>query len=92
MATDQNIIYLNLDSGVVKSCHHAVFDKAWYLQPTQPPAAQLLYDLGLEAETEPMTTSGPVQPIAPGTVTPIIVPWPPPLTQLLTKDFDTDKL
>jgi hypothetical protein len=27
-ATDQNIIYLNLDSGVVKSCHHAVFDEA----------------------------------------------------------------
>ncbi len=41
-ATDQNIIYLNLDSGIVKSCHHAVFDEAWYLQQTRPPAAQLL--------------------------------------------------
>jgi hypothetical protein len=91
-ATDQNIIYLDLDSGVVKSCHHAVFDEAWYLQPTQPPAAQLLYHLGLEAETEPMTNSGPVQPIPPGTVTPITVPWPPPPTQLLTKGFDNDKL
>jgi hypothetical protein len=69
-----------------------VFDKAWYLQPTRPPAAQLLYDLGLEAETEPMTDSGPVQPIPPGTVTPITVPWPPPPTQLLTKGFDNDKL
>jgi hypothetical protein len=41
-ATDQNIIYLDLDSGVVKSSHHAQFDKAWYLQPKRPPAAQLL--------------------------------------------------
>jgi hypothetical protein len=83
-ATDQNIIYLE-DSGIVKSCHHAVFDEAWYHQPTRPPAAQLLYDLGLEAETDPMTTSGPVQPTPPGTVTPITVPWPPPLTELLNK-------
>jgi hypothetical protein len=40
-ATDQNIIYLDLDSGIVKSCHHAVFDEVWYLQQTRPPAAQL---------------------------------------------------
>ena len=91
-ATDQNIIYLDLDSGVVKSCHHAVFDEAWYHQPTRPPAAQLLYDLGLEAETNPMTTLGPVQPTPPGTVTPITVPWPPPLTQLLPNGIDTIKL
>jgi hypothetical protein len=44
--THQNITYLDLDSGIVKSCHHAIFDEAWYLQPTHPPAAQLLYDLG----------------------------------------------
>jgi len=84
-ATDESIIYLDLDSGVVKSCHHAVFDEAWYLQPTQPPAAQLLYDLGLEAETEPMTTLGPVQTTPPGIVTPITVSWPPPLTELHNK-------
>jgi hypothetical protein len=48
-STDQNIIYLDLDSGLVKRSHHALFDEAWYLQPSQPPAAQLLYDLGLEA-------------------------------------------
>ncbi len=53
-ATDQNIIYLDLDSGVVKSSHHAQFDEAWYLQPTRPPAAQLLYDLGVLPETEPL--------------------------------------
>ncbi len=48
--TDQIITYLNLNSGIVKSCHHAIFDKAWYLQPTQPPAAQRFHDLGLEAK------------------------------------------
>ena len=49
-ATDHNIVYLDLDSGIVKHSHHATFDEAWYLQPAQPPAAQLLYDLGLEAD------------------------------------------
>ncbi len=56
--TDQNITYLDLNSGIVKSCRHAIFDEAWYLQPTQPPAAQLLYDLGLEAETEYISVVG----------------------------------
>jgi hypothetical protein len=32
-ATDQNITYLNLNSGIVKFCHHAIFDEAWYLHP-----------------------------------------------------------
>ncbi len=30
-ATDQNIVYLDLDSGVAKTSHHAQFDEAWYL-------------------------------------------------------------
>jgi hypothetical protein len=51
-ATDHNIIYLDLDSGLVKRSHHAQCDEAWYLQTTRPPAAQLLYDLGLEVEPE----------------------------------------
>ena len=51
---DQNIIYLDLDSGVVKSSHHAQFDEAWYLQPTCPPSAQLLYDLGVLPEPDPL--------------------------------------
>ncbi len=42
-ATDQNIVYLDLDTGVVKRSHHAQFDEVWYLQQTQPPVAQLLY-------------------------------------------------
>jgi hypothetical protein len=47
-STDQNIRYLDLNSGTTKSCHHATFDKAWYLQDNRPPAAQLLDQLGLE--------------------------------------------
>ena len=76
-ATDQNIMYLDLDSGIVTLCHHAVFDEAWYLQATRPPAAQLLYDLGLEAESDSMTVDGPLHPMPVGTISPISVTWPP---------------
>ncbi len=76
-ATDQNIIYLDLDSGMVKSCHHAVFDEAWYLQQTRLPAAQLLYNLGLEADSESTSVEGPLSPTPAGTITPVTVPWPP---------------
>jgi hypothetical protein len=48
-----------MDSGLVKSSHHAVFDEAWYMQPHRPPAAQLLYDLGLEPEDCMVSESGP---------------------------------
>jgi hypothetical protein len=82
-ATDQNIMYLNLDSGIVKSCHHAIFDEAWYLQPMQPPAAQLLYDLGLESETDFVLLDGPLHPTPPGTIEPLSAPWPPSLTSSL---------
>ncbi len=82
-ATDQNITYLDLDSGILKLCHHAIFDEAWYLQPTRPPTAQLLYDLGLEVDDKPMTMSGPLYPTPIGTITPILVAWPP----LPTKSF-----
>ena len=51
-ATDENVIYIDLNTGVVKTSHHATFDEAWYLQPTRPPAAQLLYDMGLEFEDD----------------------------------------
>ena len=39
-ASDHNIHYLDMDSGLVKSSHHAVFDEAWYMHPHRPPAAQ----------------------------------------------------
>ena len=51
-ATKKNIRYIDVNSGVTKACHHAVFDEAWYLQSTRPPAAQLLYDLGLVEEED----------------------------------------
>lgn len=49
-ATDENIRYIDVDTGVVKTSHHAVFDEAWYLQPSHPPMAQLLFDIGLEQD------------------------------------------
>jgi hypothetical protein len=49
-STDQNIHFLDLTSGVVKTSHHAQFDEAWYLQHECPPGPQLLYDLGLEVD------------------------------------------
>jgi hypothetical protein len=52
-STDQNILYLDLDMELVECSHHAQFDEAWYLQPHRLPTAQLLYDLGLEADDDP---------------------------------------
>jgi hypothetical protein len=76
-ATDANIIYLDTTTGIVKSCHRAVFDEAWYLQPTRPPAAQLLYDLGLKVEAKPatMADSHTTPPVS--SISPITVAWPP---------------
>jgi hypothetical protein len=58
-ASDHNIRYLDMESGLVKSSHHAVFNEAWYMQPHRPPAAQLLYDLGLEPEDCMVSEIGP---------------------------------
>ena len=69
-ATDNNIKYINLDSGLVKTSHHAQFDEAWYLQDSRPPAAQLLYDLGLKAEDD-----------APPVTQPDAAPYPPLVTK-----------
>lgn len=54
-ATDQNIVYLELNTGRVLTSHHATFDEAWYLFSKRPPAAQLLYDLGRMPEQEELT-------------------------------------
>lgn len=51
-ATDKNIRYIDLDTGIVKISHHAVYDEAWYLHSSRPPAAQLLYDLGILPEED----------------------------------------
>ena len=44
--TDSNVRYIDVNTGIVKTSHHAVFDECWFHQPWQPPAAQLLYELG----------------------------------------------
>ncbi len=75
-----NICYLDLNSSLVKRSHHATFDEAWYLQLSQPPAAQLLYDLGLEAETVAVSETGTDMepPLVPGFPPQSVpVPWPP---------------
>eukprot|EP00970_Alexandrium_tamarense_P010353 scaffold2093_cov141-Alexandrium_tamarense.AAC.6 len=56
-ATDANVIYLDLDTGVVKSSPSATFDEAWYTQSQRPPAAQFLYSLGLQDELPEVTLS-----------------------------------
>ncbi len=76
-ATNQNISYFDTSSSVVKSCHHSIFDEAWYLQPSHPPATQLLYDLGLEADSSFVNLDGPLHPTSIGMIAPITVPWPP---------------
>jgi hypothetical protein len=81
MATDQNIVYLDLDSGVVKASHTAQFDEAWYLQPSCPPAAQLLYDLGILLECDPPLGSLAESELVtldfqtPGLIEKILIPW-----------------
>jgi hypothetical protein len=83
-ATDQNIVYLDLDSGIVKQSHRAQLDKAWYLQDLRPLVAQLLYDLGVTDNAATYMASGVLYDESvvsdfclPGTIKQIQVPWPP---------------
>ena len=83
-ATDQNIIYLDLASGIMKRSHHAQFDEAWYLQDARPPAALLLYNLGVTDKIEVSSPLGLVNDdMAESDVSheeniaTISVPWPP---------------
>jgi hypothetical protein len=64
-ATDENIRYIDVDTRVVKSTHHAIFDEAWYHQPKRPPFAQMLYDVGLEPEIDPAVISNSADVFAP---------------------------
>jgi hypothetical protein len=62
----------------VKRSHHAQFDEAWYHQPSHPPAAQLLYDLGLETDNKSSDDD-----VAHNGIPPLPAPWPPlPLPKL----------
>ena len=83
-ATDQNIAYLDLDSGVIKRSHHAQFDEAWYLQDICPPVAQLLFDFGVTDDTDiyaalGLTDTDEVESdfCPTGTIDAVTVPWPP---------------
>jgi hypothetical protein len=62
-ATDQNIAYLDLNTGVVKQSHHAQFNEAWYLQMSRLPAAQLLYDIGIKPDPAFYSEAGIVAPL-----------------------------
>jgi hypothetical protein len=64
-AMSDNIRYIDVHSGVIKTSHHAVFDEAWYLQPQRPPAAQLLFDMGMELDDTHTTMTPTIIPIAP---------------------------
>jgi hypothetical protein len=50
------------------------------MQPTRPPAVQLLYDLGLESDFESVLVDGTPHPVS---VEPSRAPWPPPLPRSL---------
>ncbi len=73
-ATDQNMQYIDLTSGIIKTSHHTQFDKAWYLQPHRPPAANLLYNLGSEYNEDGDTDTLTAPPDAPDF---LAIPWPP---------------
>jgi hypothetical protein len=89
-------VYLDLDSGVVKRSHHAQFDEAWYLQDSRPPAAQLMFDLGVSDDAATYTASGVLYDESvisdfclPGTIKQVQVPWPPcaPSNSLTPKEW-----
>jgi hypothetical protein len=48
--TTKNAQYIDLTTGLVKTCGHTAFDEVWYCTQLRPPAVQLLYDLGLVLE------------------------------------------
>jgi hypothetical protein len=83
-ATDHNIVYLNLNSGIVKCSHHAQFNKAWYLQESCPPAAQLLYKKGLVPNMP--TDNDPDKDVAQATP---YAPWPPEVSHNALKAIRT---
>jgi hypothetical protein len=77
----------------VKTSHHAQFDEAWYLQPSCPPAAQLLYDLGILPEGNPPLEFAAKSKLVtsdfqtPGSIEKVLIPWPP----MKSVDKGTDK-
>ena len=64
--TMKNVRYVDLTTGLVKTCGHTTFDEAWHCSQVRPPAAQLLYDLGLALEERDLME----QPVNAGTARP----------------------
>ncbi len=56
-ATNQNVVYIDVNSSRVKSTHHAFFNKAWYMQESCSPRAQLLFDYGVVTQEDLTTLS-----------------------------------
>ena len=48
--TIKNVRHINSTTVLIKMYGHTTFDEAWYCAASRPPAAQLLYDLGLVVE------------------------------------------
>eukprot|EP00804_Cyclotella_cryptica_P009450 CCRYP_017763-RA/>CCRYP_017763-RA protein AED:0.37 eAED:0.18 QI:0/0/0/1/1/1/2/0/848 len=78
-AKDENIQYVDVDTRRVKQSHHVIFDEAWYLQPRQPPFAQMLYDIGLEALLSNPISAPPSGPPPHAVYPPLCKPPPLPL-------------
>ena len=76
--TMKNVQYVDLTTGLVKTCGHATFDEAWYCSRAWLPAEQLLYDFGLAPDREEPT----LQPEMEGTAQ----PPPCPTTHTAQKD------
>ena len=51
--TMANVQYIDLRSGLIKTCGHTTFDEAWYCTPNSPTVAHLLYDLLLGEKSKP---------------------------------------
>jgi hypothetical protein len=77
-ATDENIRYIDVQSRLVQTSHHAIFDEAWYHQPKRPPFAQMLYDVGLEPEIDLSFLHPSSDIFAPQPPIPPLSPSPPP--------------
>ena len=60
-ATDNNIRYIDIDTGQVKRASYIIFDEAWYTASdmARPPAATYLYNLGFTQHSTPTPIPAP---------------------------------
>ena len=79
-----NIRYIDLSSGVVKVGATFSFDEAHYMSSTRPPAAQLLYDLGLSTITPDSITPTATDAVGAKSNKPVVAPSAPSLRDTAT--------